>query len=368
MADSTAAAIRRASQQARNAMQALDMRAMAELDHLYETAADQVRASVRAQAEGDGSVSAQRLRALLQQIDDIMDTLHAQRGQLLQGAMGQAAELGVRPFTAAGLGATGRTVPAVLEAASAFRISQEAVRAVQAFTAADGLKLSDRVWALTSGAKEVLRRQISQAVVSGWDAAKAAQQLVMEGQPVPLDLQQRMAGAQASAVVSAADVLTDSDGEYFKAERVLRTEINRAHGTAYMASAVEAPGFAGFRFLLSPAHPRPDICDLLARQNLHGLGEGVYPDAESCPWPAHPNTLSFVVVVFESEISQADRDGKETPLQALGRMAPELRRGVLGPTKAEYFDKGLLTQAMIRANVSAVDERLARQSLAPAGG
>lgn len=104
-------------------------------------------------------------------------------------------------------------------------------------------------------------------------------------------------------------------------------------------------------------------CDLLAAQNLHGLGQGVYPDRERCPWPAHPNTLSFVVMVFEEEVSDADRAGRETALQALQRLAPEIREGALGKTKATYFDQGLLRTGMIRAPLRAVQAKLERAEL-----
>ena len=99
----------------------------------------------------------------------------------------------------------------------------------------------------------------------------------------------------------------------------------------------------------------------MSTQNLHGLGEGVYPSREATPWPAHPNTLSFVEMVFVEEVSAQDKAGKETSLQALQRLAPETRAGALGQTKAAYFDQGLLRTGMIRAPLYAVDARLARQ-------
>jgi hypothetical protein len=103
-------------------------------------------------------------------------------------------------------------------------------------------------------------------------------------------------------------------------------------------------------------------CDLLAAQNLYGLGPGVYPSREKTPWPAHPNTLSFVQMVFDDEVTEADRSGKETELQALQRLAPEIRAGVLGVTKAQYFDAGLLrSKGMIRAKTSAVTARLKQE-------
>lgn len=102
-------------------------------------------------------------------------------------------------------------------------------------------------------------------------------------------------------------------------------------------------------------------CDLLSTQNLYGLGPGVYPTRETTPWPAHPNTLSFLEIVFADEITEADSAGKETELQALQRMAPEIRAGALGQTKAAYFDQGLLTKGMIRSPLYAVEQRLTRQ-------
>jgi hypothetical protein len=253
----------------------------------------------------------------------------------------------------------------VLDSAAAMRVSQDAVRFVQTFTAADGLQLSDRLWRLDQGAKEVLQRAIGNAVVQGWSASRAAAALAYAGQPVPPELALQLTRAKGPALARVADLLHTGDGaEVWKADRVFRTEINRAHGEAYMAGAEKTPGFVGFKYLLSPAHPEPDICDLLASQNLHGLGQGVYPSREATPWPAHPNTLSFVQVVFADEVTDADRAGKETELQALQRLAPEVRAGVLGVTKAQYFDAGLLrSKGMIRAPLRAVRERLDRQDV-----
>ena len=125
-----------------------------------------------------------------------------------------------------------------------------------------------------------------------------------------------------------------------------------------MAGAEGHPDFAGFRFLLSPAHPKHDICDLLAVQNLYGLGPGVYPSRAKCPWPAHPNTLSFVAVVYADEVSDADKAGKEGSMQALNRLAPEVRDGVLGKGKAAIYEEGRLRQGMIRSSLAAVRRRV----------
>lgn len=365
-----AAAIKRASQQARNAMRELDREGAAQLLILYEQAADQVRAAIRAHATDGDTVPREHLQGLLRQIEDVIARLGDQRDAAIASGIERAAELGVRPYTAQGLAAVGgggggAGAQASIDSDAAHRIAEQAVQFVMRFRAADGLTLSDRLWRLDQGAKEVLHRAIGSAIVQGWSAARAAAELAYNGQAVPPELARTLKGAQAGQLVRMADVLNSGDGaELWKAERVLRTEINRAHGEAFMATGERTRGFAGWRFLLSPRHPAPDICDLLAAQNVHGLGAGVYPDRERTPWPAHPNTLSFVEIVFEDEITDADRAGKETELQALQRLAPEIRAGVLGQTKAAYFDQGLLTKGSIRSPLRAVQQRLERQGKA----
>ncbi len=355
------AAIKRATQQARNAMRELDAQSVEQLLQIYHRAAEEVRRQIYVAADAGDLVPQYRLRALLAAIDDVIERLGAERDALMTARIGDAAALGVRPFTAQGALAVGGT-EAVLEGGTAARISEAAVEFVARVRQGDGLDLSERVWRLNQGAKEALQRAIASAVIRGESATRAAQDLVLKGQSIPGDMAQLARGGQAGHMVKLADLLTSRDGgEAWKAERVLRTELNRAHGEAFMGGAIKTPGFAGFRFLLSPAHPEPDICDLLAAQNIHGLGPGVYPTRELTPWPAHPNTLSFLEIVFADEISDADRAGKETELQALARLAPEIRAGALGVTKAQYFDRGLLTRGMIRSNLSAVEERLGRQ-------
>lgn len=339
-------------------MRELDARTLEQLLLAYRKAAETVRQEIYAAGAGD-QVPEYRLRSLLAAIDLVIEQLAQQRDALLRASIGEAAALGTRPFTAPGVLAVGGS-EAVLTTSAAARINEAAVEFVLNMRQADGLVLSERLWRLNQGAKEALQRAIASAVIRGNSAARTAQELVLRGQQIPGDMQQLARGGQAGHLVRLADILTSGDGaEVWKAERVFRTELNRAHGEAFMGGAQETPGFAGFRYLLSPAHPEPDICDLLAAQNLHGLGPGVYPTRELTPWPAHPNTLSFLEIVFEDEISDADRAGKETELQALQRLAPEIREGVLGKTKAKYFDRGLLTKGMIRATLQAVERRIA---------
>ena len=140
----TRAAITRASQQARNAMQVLDREGLDALQAMYADAADAVRAAIYARVDNSDMVPLNSLRDLLRQIEDVIAALGVKRDDLLAQGLGDAAALGVKPFTmqgVAGVGSTGNA-QAVLTSAAAMSINQEAVQFVQSFTAADGLTLS----------------------------------------------------------------------------------------------------------------------------------------------------------------------------------------------------------------------------------
>lgn len=347
------AAIRRASNSAFEALESLDAAGHAELTRIYGEAAADIRARIVAAAGADNQVALGRLRELLHQVEARLAELAATRDEVLAEGLSKAARYGAQAWTAAG----------ELDSAAAMRVSDEAVRFVRAFTAADGLQLSDRVWRMDRGARESVTSAIERAVVQGHDAARAAREFLARGEAVPagtgLTLKQAMAGEVGKA---AGEALAGGGGSALNnAMRLFRTEINRAHGEAYMNSEVERRSwFGGWRFVLSPEHPKHDICDLLAVQNLFGLGKGVYPDRARCPWPAHPNTLSMVETVYSDEISAEDRGGMESPMEALARLDPKVREGVLGKGKAAIHDAGELTQGMIRAPLSSVKARLGR--------
>lgn len=340
------AQIKRAALAAQRALENLDAVGAEELVRLYGAAADALRAAIGAAAGGDGAVGLGELNSVLAQVDGILANLAVARNGVLDGGLTQAAQFG----------ASG----AVLESAAAMRVAEAALNITRHFVAADGLMLSDRLWRLDRGAKEAITQAIELAVIQGHGSAQAAREFLARGEAVPAGVAARMGAGESTSIGQEAARLLNGEGHsaLYQAQRVFRTEINRAHGEAYMAGAEDHPDFAGFRFLLSPGHPRHDICDLLSSQNLYGLGAGVYPSRAKCPWPAHPNTLSFVEIVYADEISDADRAGRESPMQALKRLPDEVRVGVLGVGKAAVHDDGKLRQGMIRSSLSAVRRRV----------
>ena len=163
----------------------------------------------------------------------------------------------------------------------------------------DGLNLSARLWRIHAGAARDLKSVVDVAVQRGWDAEHTLQRTLN----ITPELRQALdeAGAGAVARRLEAGLLANPGNAVMKFRRVLRTEINRAHGERYKQLARADENVIGLRFMLSPRHPRVDICDEHAAADLYGLGQGVYP-VDECPWPAHPNTFSYTEAVYRDEI------------------------------------------------------------------
>lgn len=347
--DARSAQIRRATNQAHRAVEALDARALTDLTRIYQDAATSIRAQLAAAAGTDDRLTFVELRGVLDQVETTLGRLGQIRAAMMDDALREASQLGVAPFD---LFSSDRLR---VVSGSLMRISDDALRFVRTFVAEDGLQLSDRVWRLTRSTHDAVLGAIERAIILGQSAEEAARELRARNQAVSDELFAKARGATGSGIGNEVEeALT---GRAAEASRLMRTEINRAHGEAYMKAGADHPDFAGWRYLLSPAHPRPDICDLLSEQNLYGLGKGVYPSRELCPWPAHPNTLSFIEIVFKDEITEADRAGKETTMQAMARLTEEQREGVLGVGKNELYRAGKLGRGAIRSRLSAARRR-----------
>src|SRR3546814_18460478 len=124
--------------------------------------------------------------------------------------------------------------------------------------------------------------------------------------------------------------------------------MDRANILATRAGIYAVDGVAGTRFMLSPNHPRFDICDMHAKVNLYGLGAGVYPRGKS-PLPAHPNTISFEEVVFEWEVTDADKAGQHELIDWLAKRSDAELYGVPGQSenKVAALRAGLLPHTEI---------------------
>ncbi|KAF0812806.1 hypothetical protein IGB42_02649 [Andreprevotia sp. IGB-42] len=281
--------IRAATATAQERMNEYDAQVLQDLRALFVVTADDIGQQIVTAAAGDNQVSLMALDALRQRVIERLAKLTEERNALLNRALPHAATLGTEPFS-------GHLPQDYL-----VRGELDAVRFVQQLVQADGLKLSDRLWRNDRQATARVANEIELAIVRGISAQQAARDMLARGRrPDATD-----PGLQAANPVNIArattDALTGQGGSaYYNAARVFRTELNRAHGTAYQNVALQHPDVIGTRFLLSPHHLEHDICDTHASADLYGLGKGVYPHGKN-PWPAHPNTLSYVVAVFRSD-------------------------------------------------------------------
>ncbi len=330
----TKAWIKRASAQARARMNRLDAETLQQLENLYREARADLHRIIISYANHDPTLRLSVMQSMVSQIEARLDQLGKARQFVLEEGLMQAAIVGAQPFEA------------ILPPGGITRIAEEAVRFTLVQQAADGMQLSDRLWRIDDDARQLVSRSIRSAIVQGHSASQAAQDFLERGVKVPAELQAKIAGANGVRVARVAGeaLMTGEMNPYAQARRVFRTEINRAHGEAYQAAAFEHPDTIGTRFLLSRNHPKVDICDMHSRVNLYGLGPGVYPKGRN-PWPAHPNTLSYVEVVFADEVSDSDRAGKIDRLSWLQGQPLKVQLGVLGSRrKTAALQKGLLRQ------------------------
>ena len=180
----------------------------------------------------------------------------------------------------------------------------------------------------------------------GRDASAAAADFLARGEAVPPDVRARLGldGKEAVGRAVRQALTVDPNNAYSQALRVFRTELNRAHGQAYQSGAGAHPDVVGMKYNLSPNHPRVDICDVHAHANLYGLGPGVYPVGQA-PWPAHPNTMSYLTAVFRDEVSDADRAGQQNPLAYLRDLPADRQDQILGQAKGQALRAGVLDAA-----------------------
>ncbi|EEG08242.1 hypothetical protein [Pseudogulbenkiania ferrooxidans] len=288
-----AAKIREATLQAVQQRNQLGDHAIEQLVTIYDDAGDAIAEHLQRASDSDDRVTLDHLQQVLSEVRKQLKELEEKRDGQLYRHLGEAAGLGASAFA-------GELPPSTL-----FAVNHQAVSFVRALVAADGLQLSDRLWRINTGTIETLADHIQFAVINGESAHQAMLRSMGRGEGVPDDIARAYNGAKAGqlgrrvrALMTGEADPVNGKGVVYQAERLFRTEINRAHGEAYLSAAFQTDGVVGVRFMLSPHHRVRDVCDTHATADLYGLGPGVYPDRASCPWPAHPNTLSYVEAIF----------------------------------------------------------------------
>lgn len=354
MPDRRGVLIRRAQKQARRELSSAIDRLLEDLRRTHAAVADAMAAEIVRHVGPDGLIPPQALPALRAYTEQLVGDLGARRVDLLDRGLAEAVLAGARPFEAGGM-----------LMRDALDISDRALRAVRAHVDADGLQLSDRVWRMDRISRDRIRGALETAVVQGQSASQAAADLLRAGEPVPDELVRRAGAAAAERIAAEIRAEVAAGPTYGEALRLFRTEIGRAQGISMHAAADAHPDVIGLRFMLSPNHPKFDICDLHASANLFGLGPGVYPPDKS-PFPAHPNTLSYEEVVFADEVTESDRAGQQSRLDWLAEQPPEHVAAILGGrAKVTAFRRGMLPERGITRPWNRLREGMRRRGVDP---
>ena len=125
------------------------------------------------------------------------------------------------------------------------------------------------------------------------------------------------------------------------AERIARTEAARAWADGFVERYGHDESVVAYQWKLSSRHPKFDICNLYAEANLWGLGNGIYPKAETPKLPVHPHCLCHLAPVFSSELDKKPTDrmeeGGQQYIEGLNR---ESKKKLLGMTGYEQIKDG----------------------------
>ena len=178
-------------------------------------------------------------------------------------------------------------------------VPDDATRAVLSRVFDDGLLFSDRIHDLETFANN----EISKTVTRGVLRRQSHTEMMRELEPFLKMTDDELRAFQRT--------WAETHDEAFKADwktrgrlkynlrRLARTEINNAYREGHILSARQSPFVEGVKWNLSGSHPKVDICDTWASQDLYDLGPGVYT-FDTVPLD-HPNGLCFLTNLIASD-------------------------------------------------------------------
>lgn len=153
----------------------------------------------------------------------------------------------------------------------------------------DGFNLSDRLWVVGSDMRTNLHSMIQQCVNQGMSAVEFSR-----------SVEEYLTKPGASWTTGIKPSVTGRGSVDYNALRLARTETNNAYRAAQDLGAQNSAIVKGIKWSLSNSHPKKDICDTWATQDMFGLGPGVYKPGKLPP--GHPNCLCYLTdVLFEGE-------------------------------------------------------------------
>lgn len=186
----------------------------------------------------------------------------------------------------------------------------------------DSLNLSARVWRIDQEARDGINTVLLNGISnqsSAWEIAQQLEAFLGANGDCPRWTSTRLYGKTKSEIAAGdtggllrGDACTGS-GVSYKALRLARTEIQKAHALATDKVMASQPWVEKEQIHLSAAHPEHDICD----ETVEGgeKGEGIYA-VGTIELPLHPECLCYktAVLMDEKEFTASLRgwlDGRE---------------------------------------------------------
>lgn len=167
-------------------------------------------------------------------------------------------------------------------------------------------------------------------------------------------LQQAQKGS-AEALEKACWVAVQEKSRYV-ADRIIRTEMARAWADGFFASAAKDADVIAYRWKLSTRHPVYDVCDMLLKADMFGMGAGVFPKDKVPSLPVHPHCMCSLVEVYEGDLNAkqlaAYKAGESRVKQAgdnyLSRISQVRRQQLLGIDGVKAWASGADWQRYMR--------------------
>lgn len=172
---------------------------------------------------------------------------------------------------------------------------QEIIVAAEQRVYEDGLSLSGRIWRLDYFSRQGISQIIMAAMQNGqsaWDTARQLERYLGAGGDCPRWTEERLQGLTKEQIAAgdATGLLRGVDcrpeGVAYNALRLARNEIQAVHHLATDYIFARMPWVTQEQIILSPDHPKPDVCDDVASGG--DGGDGIYPKGT--------NTLPFHVL------------------------------------------------------------------------
>lgn len=267
-----------------------------ELKQIYIKSAERIANDIRNLPDSIGPLTRNHMSVLEQSLRREAEEISSRVESKFREGIAESVKIGMNPLQAYlgdVLSSPGLPFNAMQVQRGFGDVNTRAVEALWARTR-HGMKLSERIWNLGNNAEQSIRKILLDAVATGRDAVKVAedlQQYVKSGVGTLAEAYPNMMKRMGYRVPKKLS---------YEALRLARTEMTLAfqEGT-YTAGAVN-PAYKGVKWMLSASHPENDICNDYADSDLYGLGAGVYPKGEE-PIVPHPNCLCFTVPIVEDK-------------------------------------------------------------------